>query len=47
VQLISITTLNLFRKHQKACISGLELGHEVLFNFGEIQKHLKILGFHF
>lgn len=44
---ISTTTLNSFKKDHKAHITGLELGLETPFNFTEIQKHLKILGFHF
>jgi hypothetical protein len=45
--LTNTTTLNSFKKNHKAYISGLELGLEAPFNFAKIQKHLKILGFHF
>jgi hypothetical protein len=41
------TTLNSFKKNHKAHITGLELGLETPFNLTEIQKQLKILGFHF
>ena len=44
---ISTTTLNSFKKNHKAYITGLELGLQTALNFAEIQKHLKILGFHF
>ena len=45
--LFSTTTLNSFKKNHKAHITGLELSLETSFNFDEIQKQLKILGFHF
>ena len=45
--LTNTTTLNSFKKNHKAHITGLELSREASFNFAEIQKHLKILGFHF
>jgi len=41
------TTLNSFKKNHKAQVTGLESGLETLFNFAEMQKHLKILVFHF
>jgi hypothetical protein len=46
-QLINTTTLNSFKKNHKGPITGLELGFETSFNFAKIQKHLKILDFHF
>ena len=41
------TTLNSFKVNHKAYIPGLELGLDAPFNFAEMQKHLKILSFHF
>jgi hypothetical protein len=41
------TTLNSFEKNYKGLMTGLELGFERSFNFVEIRKHPKILGFHF
>ena len=45
--LINTTTLNSFKVNHKAYIPGLELGLEIPSNFAGMQKHLKILSFHF